>query len=179
MRCKLALVANKCDLGEPPPALDEYRALGYPCFETSAQSEAGLAPLAEWLEQGIGVMVGQSGVGKSSLLNALCPGADAPVASVSQATAEGRHTTTASVMRALPQGSRLIDTPGVREFIPALGDQDGVSDGFAEIARAGVDCRFANCRHMREPQCAVKEAVSAGRISTHRYDSYKRLVNSL
>ena len=82
-------------------------------------------------------------------------------------------------MHKLPRGGRLIDSPGVRDFVPTVTSVDDVATGFPEIRSAGADCRFSDCRHLREPDCAVKAATSAGSVSPRRYESYKRLVNSL
>lgn len=180
MRCEVSIIANKSDLDSASAVdLSEYRALGYDCLTTSAKTGAGLDALQARLVDATAVLVGQSGVGKSSLVNALCPGADYAVATVSEATAEGKHTTTASTMRRLPNGAKLIDTPGVREFVPAFHEASTVATGFREISRASAQCRFANCQHLREPDCAVKTAVANGEIVTRRYDSYKRVINSI
>ena len=174
------IVANKCDLGEPDAAvLADYRSLGYPVIMTSSTAGTGLAALAEVFAGHTGVLVGQSGVGKTSLINALIPDADALTGRLIRKTGEGRHTTSASLMYELPGGGRLIDTPGVRDFVPDLESIASVATGFREIHASGRDCRFSNCRHLREPGCAVKAAVDAGRIAERRYASYKRLVNSL
>jgi ribosome biogenesis GTPase len=122
-------------------------------------------------------MVGQSGIGKSSLINALVPGASVEVGKLSPATDEGKHTTTASVMHKLPNGGRLIDTPGVREFIPHISDSRNVQAGFREIIDAAEKCRFSDCQHLREPDCAVKNLVTSGKIGRRRYESYKRLIH--
>ena len=95
---------------------------------------------------------------------------------MSGSSGEGRHTTVNSVMIELPGGGAVIDSPGVRDYAPAIMDVDDVQRGFPEIDRAGQDCRFANCRHLREPNCAVKGAVEDGSISERRYESYRRLI---
>jgi len=174
-----ALVAcNKVDLpgADTLDVLEEFQAAGYPVLRVSALAEAGLEALHASLAGHCSILVGQSGVGKSSLLNALLPGIDAATAQVSIATGEGRHRTTATTLYPLPGGGALLDSPGVRDFAPALGDPRLTAAGFREIVTAADHCRFANCRHMREPGCAVKAGVEAGTISARRYESYRRLL---
>jgi len=119
--------------------------------------------------------VGQSGVGKSSLINLLVPGVEAEVQEISRASEEGRHTTTASALYRLPGGGDLIDSPGVRDFAPPLPAPRDVASGFRELSAAGRDCRFPDCRHLGEPGCAVEPLVAAGRVSRRRLASYRQL----
>jgi ribosome biogenesis GTPase len=180
MGCDASLVVNKQDLhAELAPEGRHYAKLGCSILQVSAETGAGLDGLVERLTDQIGILVGQSGVGKSSLINRLIPGADAAVGQLSTTTREGRHTTSASIMHVLPNGGRLIDTPGVREFIPAIHDPQWVQAGFAEVVRVAEHCRFNNCRHLREPDCAVKHAVEDGTVDPRRYESYKRLLRSI
>ncbi len=181
MGCRAVLVDNKSDTSVPEAdaaraqEMTVYRDLGYPSLSVSARTGAGVDGLIEALRDEIAILVGQSGVGKSSLINRLVPGADIVVGQLSAASAEGTHTTTASAMHRLPDGGRLIDTPGVRDFVPAIVDGSRVQLGFPEIRARADECRFGNCRHLREPDCAVKRAVEAGAISPRRYETYKRL----
>jgi len=180
MQAAAVIVTNKSDLGEPDPeVLADYRRLGFPVVATSSTRRKGLETLAGIFIDHTGVLVGQSGVGKTSLINALVRDAEALTGKLVNKTGEGRHTTSASLMYNLPGGGRLIDTPGVRDFIPKLDSGASVATGFREIYSVGRDCRFNNCRHLREPACAVKAAVEAGQIAERRYASYKRLINSL
>ena len=180
MRAAAMLLVNKCELDNASlGALTDYEGLGYPIVRVSAHAGAGLTSLAELLAEHTAILVGQSGVGKSSLINALLPQATVQTGRLSAGSAEGRHTTTASIMYSLPGGGRLIDTPGVREFLPDLGSPADVAGGFREIAAAGRDCRFHNCLHLREPGCAVKAMVESGALPARRYDSYKRLLHSI
>lgn len=174
-----ALVAcNKIDLPDTDAldVLEEFHAVGYPVLRVSALTDTGLDALRAALAGHCSILVGQSGVGKSSLLNALLPGIEAATAAISVATGEGRHRTTATTLHALACGGALLDSPGVRDFAPALGDPRLAATGFREIVAAAEHCRFANCRHMREPGCAVKGGVDDGKISARRYESYRRLL---
>jgi ribosome biogenesis GTPase len=174
-----AVAWNKVDIASDLPAeLSDYARLGYPILRTSATAATGIATLAQELREGVSLLAGQSGVGKSSLINALVPSADVTVGSLSEANREGRHTTTAAFMHTLPGGGELIDTPGVREFAPVIHDLGKVQNGFREILGFAANCRFSDCQHLREPDCAVKQACQDGRISERRYASYKRLRNS-
>jgi ribosome biogenesis GTPase len=162
---------------EPPPEVLAYAELGYPLTRVSCTTGTGLPALVDWLGSGTVVLVGQSGVGKSSLLNRLAPAAAAATGSISRATGEGRHTTTASVLHRLVTGGRLIDTPGVRDFVPPIPDRRRIGAGFREIARESAGCRFLDCSHLREPGCAVRAALEQGRLDPRRFESYRRLVN--
>jgi ribosome biogenesis GTPase / thiamine phosphate phosphatase len=172
------LVVNKIELGgeaELSSELAAYAAAGYPWLGASALAEPGVGALAALLRPGaVGALVGQSGVGKSSLIQRLVPGAAIAVGELVRAE-EGRHTTTAARLFELPGGAALIDSPGVRDFAPAVNALDERTLGFPEIARLAPACRFSDCRHLREPGCAVRTAVDAGALSARRYESYRRL----
>ncbi len=161
----------------PPAEFNDYRALGYPILCVSAKDGSRQHAILELLAGQLGVMVGQSGAGKSSLINALLPGAAAATGELSAATAEGRHTTTASILYVLEGNAALVDTPGVRDFVPLIPADRNVASGFAEIRTLAPDCRFTDCRHLREPGCAVKNAVKHGSVSERRYKSYLRLLH--
>lgn len=180
MDAAAAVVFNKTDLGEPADsssdALAELAAAGYDVLRSSVRSGQGTAELLEFLAGRTGVVVGQSGVGKSSLINALVGEHARAVEEISRATREGRHRTVNSVMLPLPNGGAVIDSPGVREYAPAIADPARVVEGYREIRMAAETCRFANCRHLREPGCHVKEKVAAGAISARRYESYRRML---
>ena len=171
------LVFNKCDLAQAESlaeALGGTYAEAVPCFALSAATGKGLEPLRAFLHEGHrGAFVGSTGVGKSSLLNALCPGVDLKVAEVSDHNWLGRHTTTVSTLLTLPGGGELVDTPGFRDFglvdiSPA--DLAAYFPGFEALETDG--CRFHNCRHRREPGCAVGNLLEAGEISAERYRTY-------
>lgn len=179
MAARALVVWNKTDLAEAGASLLEladYEKIGYPVARTSAESAVGLDDLRACLAGETAVLVGQSGVGKSSLINRLLPSTPQRTAEVSGKTGDGRHTTVNSSLMALPAGGAVIDSPGVRDYAPAVDSPARVVVGFREIATAGVRCKYANCRHLREPGCAVKSAVDAGDISGRRYESYRRLL---
>lgn len=179
MDCRPVLLWNKCDLAAlPPSAFRDYRNLGYQVVAVSTRVGEGLETLSELLAGQVSVLVGQSGVGKSSLVNALIPGVDAVIGELSMATSGGTHTTTAVLMYAVSGTGRLLDTPGVRDFLPAIPRHRRIDRGFPEMCRLADDCRFNDCHHGKEPGCAVKKGLDSGAVSPRRYDSYRRLVDT-
>lgn len=181
MEVRAVVVFNKVDLfpgnGIDIPELDDYRDIGLTVLQCSAADDSGIHALQYCLTDGCAIVVGQSGVGKSSLINRLIDQTQQQTGDISGKTGEGRHTTVNSVMIPLRGGGSVIDSPGVRDYAPALSASSDAITGFREIAAAAQSCRFANCRHLREPGCAVKDAVDGDRISLRRYESYKRVVN--
>lgn len=172
-----ALVLNKVELGIGPELqsqLDAFAAAGYDCIACSAQTGAGMSALLGACAGAVAALVGQSGVGKSSLLRRLVPGADVAVGALVREE-DGRHTTTASRLFELPGGGELIDSPGVRDFAPAVDRLNARDLGFVEVARLSPGCRFLDCRHLREPGCAVRAGLDTGAIGPRRYESYRRL----
>jgi ribosome biogenesis GTPase len=170
------VIVNKKDLGlsSIEAQLDEYRKLNLECIAVSAQSQEGIAPLSQLLGGRVNLLVGQSGVGKSSLVNALAPAADAQTAELTR-DAEGRHTTTTARWYQLNANSAIVDAPGVRDFAPPAHLVRAAERGFVEIHALSAQCRFKDCRHMEEPGCAVRTAVINQKISSRRYESYRRL----
>jgi ribosome biogenesis GTPase / thiamine phosphate phosphatase len=170
------IIVNKQDLGTDAiePQLDEYRKLNLTCVEVSCQAAAGIADLERLLTGSVSLLVGQSGVGKSSLVNALVPEAAAQTAELTRDD-EGRHTTTTARWYQLAPTSAIIDAPGVRDFAPPAHLVRAAERGFIEIHERSMNCRFKDCRHMEEPGCAVRTAVINQQISTRRYESYRRL----
>lgn len=179
MRAGAAVVFNKIDEAAADTAataeLHAYREIGYDAIVCSAVTGQNVDMLAARLAGRAAIVVGQSGVGKSTLINELTQ-SEQRTAEVSAARGEGRHTTVNTVMLPLPAGGYVIDSPGVRDYAPAIAEAADVEPGFREIHALAERCRFANCRHRREPDCAVKEAMQDGRLAERRYESYKRLL---
>ena len=177
------IVINKVDLldaGELEQARDMarlYESIGYRVCLVSVLRDEGIEPLAELLRDKVTLLAGNSGVGKSAMLNRLVPGANARTSSVSEAHLSGTHTTTFSAMYDLPGGGELIDVPGVKGFGTFNFEREEVSHYFREIFAVGRQCRFGNCIHVNEPGCAVLEAVENGEISLSRYNSYLNMLD--
>jgi ribosome biogenesis GTPase len=170
------LIVNKHDLGTEglQAQLNEYRNLQLPCIEVSSVKGTGLAELKALFAGKVTLLVGQSGVGKSSLVNALAPEAAAQTAELTR-DAEGRHTTTTARWYVTGEDQAIIDAPGVRDFAPPASLLRAAERGFVEVLERSVNCRFKDCRHMEEPGCAVRSAVLNGLIAPRRYESYRRL----
>lgn len=180
LQIECVLVHNKCDLpqSEPFTWLDTLEELGYTVLRCSAKTGQQLEALVEACANGISILVGQSGVGKSSLLNAMIPGIDQETQSISNSGKFGRHTTSASYLYHFdePATGGLIDSPGVRDFAPPTLTEEQVPNGYIEVFDAAAECRFANCRHEHEPGCEVKARVEDKRIDSRRYTSYLQLL---
>ncbi len=173
------IVVNKLDLPDDAGALDwigPFRRFGLPVMAVSARTGAGLSDLLGQLGGRRTLLAGQSGVGKSSLINALAGDARRATGHLSDRSGEGRHTTVSSAILRLPWGE-LADSPGVRDYAPPVVPAGDVQKGYPEVVAKAHDCRFLDCLHLREPQCAVRAAVEAGAIDPRRYESYRRLLN--
>ncbi len=170
------LIVNKSDLGTAPIAdeVGNYAGLGLRCVEICCRSGGGLPELRSALGGSVTLLVGQSGVGKSTLVNALVPHAAAQTAELGRDHA-GRHTTTTARRYRLGDGAALVDAPGVRDFAPPALFARAATHAFIEVLAHGAGCRFNDCRHFEEPGCAVRAAVGAHSISPRRYESYRRL----
>lgn len=180
------ILLNKTDLLADDPALQQqmdellaiYPTLGYRVLYTSIK-DSGLEELHNALRERTSVFVGQSGVGKSSLVNVLLPDADLRVGALSESTQKGTHTTTTAQLFHLDGGGSLIDSPGIREFGLWHMTKEQVEQGFRELQPLLGTCKFRDCQHQQEPGCAVLGAVEAGDISARRLDSFRRIVASL
>jgi ribosome biogenesis GTPase len=178
------IVLNKAELVEaavidadgPLAHLEDYRALGYSVLQTSCKGPPGTAGLEAALKSRVSILVGQSGVGKSSLVNAVLPDLDLQTGALSRVTGKGTHTTTTTIMYALPCGGRLVDSPGVWEYGLWELDRHELAAGFREFAEPALHCGFSDCRHAGEPGCAVRAAVEQRTIHDWRYASYLRLL---
>ena len=154
-----------------------YTSIGYLTIAVSAQTGEGLETLKEHLSGKLNLLAGHSGVGKTSLINALIPGINLKTAKLSSQHMKGVHTTTFAEMHTLPFGGYLIDSPGIREFGIFDFDKYEVSHYFPEIFEEGKKCKYGNCSHTTEKDCAVKPAIEEGRIAYSRYDSYLSILS--
>ena len=180
------ILLNKTDLLQDPVVkqtidnmMARYEQIGYKVLRASTRSEDGLLALQSLLNQHTSVFVGQSGVGKSSLVNVLLPGVDTQVGALSEATGKGTHTTTAAKLFHFPAGGTLIDSPGIREFGLWHMEPQQVLEGFRDFRPFIGYCKFRDCNHDREPGCAIQEALAKGEIQAERFASYQHILNSL
>ncbi len=182
---KAMLILNKCDMwDEEDRALGDavrylYESIGYEVHIVSAEDGTGIPELLEIMGNRITLMAGNSGVGKSSLINALVPGANLKTGKISDIHHTGMHTTTFSEMVSIPGGGEIIDIPGVKGFGTIDFEPEEVSHYFPEIFRIGEGCRYSNCKHTGEPGCAVIPAVEDSRISQSRYASYLSILDEI
>lgn len=177
-----ALIVNKSELpGATDPdfleGVSDYARAGFPVLHVSAQDEPTVAPVREMIGNQSAMLVGQSGVGKTTLTNQLAPESERATRSLSDSTGEGRHTTVSTALFRLSNGGELVDSPGVRDFAPPPVEDAMVQVGWPEMLKLAPECKFNNCMHLREPGCAVLAAVDEDIISARRYESYKRLLN--
>ena len=177
-RVPVILVFNKVDMLDDDELryldmmVNLYETVGYECYRISAQEGDGVDALRPLLDGKITVLSGNSGVGKSTLINRLLPDANLRTAEISDAHNTGMHTTTFSEMLALPAGGYIIDTPGIKGFGTFDIEREELTSYFKEIFHFSKDCRFSNCTHTHEPGCAVLKAVEEHFISQSRYQSY-------
>ncbi len=179
------IVLNKVDLLDNE-ALETYKSqlkiyqqIGYRVLFVSKESGYGIDALATELQNRINIFVGQSGVGKSSLVNALMPEVDAIEGEISANSGLGQHTTTTARLYHIPSGGDLIDSPGVREFGLWHLEADKVTEAFVEFRPYLGGCKFRDCKHLDDPGCILREAVEKGNISKQRFENYHRIINSM
>jgi len=179
------IVINKTDLlsdtekNALSQQLATYHDIGYTIIYTSIRQRNGLNQLIAELKDKTSIFVGQSGVGKSSLIKTFIPGANIRVGELSNSTGLGKHTTSVTVLYHLDRGGDIIDSPGVREFGLGNVSAEQLVQGFREFAPYLGQCKFNDCKHLHEPDCGIKNAVQTGDISKQRYDSFQRLVKNL
>jgi ribosome biogenesis GTPase len=179
------ILLNKTDLitdknrEELEALLAPYDTLGYQTRTLSIKNDEGLEELKEMLNDRISVFVGQSGVGKSSMIQTLLPEEEIRVGALSHASKKGRHTTTTARLYHFPSGGDLIDSPGIREFGLWHMEPEDILYGFRELREFAGLCRFRDCQHEKEPGCALRDGVEEGKISAARFASYKRILATL
>lgn len=179
------IVVNKVDLlsdkarSSIEQQLKIYQDIGYQILMISAKTGENIAQLSALFKQGTSIFVGQSGVGKSSLINQILPEVNAEVGEISDISGLGQHTTTSSRLYHLEQGGCLIDSPGIREFGLWHLSAQQITQGYREFQCVLGTCKFRDCKHQSDPGCALREAVEQGKISQLRFDNYHRLITSL
>ena len=182
-RVPVMLVFNKVDrydadeLHYLESLIHLYTTIGYPCYRISALKEEGIDTLRSELKGKVTLLSGNSGTGKSTLINGLLPQADARTGEISQVHNKGMHTTTFSEMFPLPDGGYLIDTPGIKGFGTFDMEVEEIGHYFPEIFATSAHCKYSNCTHRQEPGCAVRQAVEEHYISTSRYTSYLSMLD--
>ena len=176
------ILINKIDLLEDKnkdkiaKLVNDYQNVGYKVITSSKVTDCGFADLLETLQSHTSIFVGLSGVGKSSLINHLMPELNIRVGELSAASGEGTHTTTSSTLYTLPEGGVLIDSPGVRDFGLWNSSAEDILHGFIELRKYIGHCKFSNCSHRHEPDCAIQQALKNGDISQLRFNSYLKTI---
>ena len=176
--CRFIVCINKCDMAETDELLSIYRDSGYICLETSALTGEGILELKELLKGSISAFTGNSGVGKSSILNALVPGLEIETAEISDRLGRGKHTTRHVEFYPVDDSGLIADTPGFSSFDLQMVDDisyEQLSFLFPDFSDYLGNCRFNDCRHLNEPDCAVLSAVKEGKIRKTRHESYVKL----
>jgi ribosome biogenesis GTPase len=179
---KALIVINKIDLAdeETKALVDDlsklYSEIGYRVITCSVKQNIGMDELSEALSNTTSILVGLSGVGKSSIVKEILPAEEIKIGQTSEATGEGKHTTTVSALYHLKDNGIIIDSPGVRDFTPITRDLEEISNGFIDIRQFTGRCKFSNCSHQNEPGCAVQKAVEDGEINQQRFNSYLQMI---
>jgi len=153
-----------------------YEAIGYPTYEISAKKGLNIAQLKELMRNKVGMISGHSGVGKSTLINAIAPGLNLQTSAISEVHKQGTHTTTFAEMYTLSEGIKIIDTPGIKGFGMVDMEPSEIGNYFPEFLKSKEGCKFHNCLHQKEPKCAIIDSVDQGRIAKSRYDSYLQMI---
>lgn len=178
----VVIVFNKIDQYEEKEQdavvdlIETYSSIGYTCLATSTITMQGLDALREMMKDKVCLLSGHSGTGKSSIVNLLIPGKDLRIGDISESSNKGQHTTTFAEMHDLDMGGQIIDTPGIKTLAFNHFEVMDVAHNFREMFALSKDCKFADCTHRNEPNCAVKNALKEGWISEHRYQNYLNLV---
>jgi ribosome biogenesis GTPase len=179
---KAVIVINKIDLkdNESKKIVEDltelYQGIGYRVIGTSIKQNIGLEELSDALSNTTSILVGLSGVGKSSIVKAILPKEDIKIGETSEATGEGKHTTTVSALYHLKDGGIIIDSPGVRDFTPDSDSLNEITNGFVDVLQFNGACKFSNCSHLNEPGCAMRQAVKDGRLNELRFNNYLRMI---
>ncbi|MDT8281472.1 MAG: ribosome small subunit-dependent GTPase A [Gammaproteobacteria bacterium] len=182
MPAQALIVINKIELmdQETRPLVDDlthlYRNIGYKVIATSMKHGTGLDELSDALSNTTSILVGLSGVGKSSIVKNILPKEAIKIGATSEATGEGKHTTTVSALYHLKCNGIIIDSPGVRDFTPISTSIDEITNGFIDVRKFSGVCKFSNCSHHHEPGCALKQAVADGKLSEQRFKNYLRML---
>ena len=180
---KALIVINKADLvnHETKRIVDDltelYQNIGYRVICSSMKQDIGLNQLSEALSNTTSILVGLSGVGKSSIVKAILPKEEIKIGETSEATGEGKHTTTVSALYHLRDNGIIIDSPGVRDFTPINKSHDEITNGFIDVRKYNGACKFTNCSHHNEPECAMKQAVADGKLNKQRFNNYLRMLD--
>lgn len=179
---KAQIIINKIDLldHESKRLVDDltelYQQIGYPVIHSSVKQGIGRQQIADALSNTTSILVGLSGVGKSSIVKAMLPAESIKIGDTSEATGEGKHTTTVSALYHLKDNGIIIDSPGVRDFTPTNQSIEEITHGFVDVRQFDGSCKFSNCSHQHEPGCAMIQAVKDGKLNQQRFDNYLRLV---
>ena len=180
---KALIIINKIDLvdDKTKKTVEDlttlYQKIGYRVISASIKQDIGLDEISDALSNTTSILVGLSGVGKSSIVKAILPEEEIRIAETSAATGEGKHTTTVSALYHLEGNGIIIDSPGVRDFTPINNSLDEISRGFIDVRQFSGACKFSNCSHQNEPGCALKQAIADNKLEPQRFANYLRLVD--